>query len=60
MSENEETSSSERVKGDEYVLKKANEAKNLKEEEKKGMTDKVDIKEDATSEEWDKLPYIYR
>jgi len=47
MSENEETSSSERVKGDEYVLKKAN----LKEEEKKGTTVKVDIKEDATSEE---------
>ena len=53
MSENEETSSSssERVKGDEYVLKKANQA-NLKEEEEKGTTVKVDIKEDATSEEW--------
>jgi hypothetical protein len=52
MSENEETSSSssERVKGDEYVLKKANQA-NLKEEEEKGTTVKVDIKEDATSEE---------
>jgi hypothetical protein len=51
MSENEETSSSsERVKGDEYVLKKANQA-NLKEEEKKGTTVKVDIQEDATSEE---------
>jgi hypothetical protein len=49
MSENEETSS-ERVKGDEYVLKKANQA-NLKEEEEKGTTVKVDIKEDATSEE---------
>ena len=53
MSENEETSSSssERVKGDEYVLKKANQA-NLKEEEEKGTTVKVDIKEDVTSEEW--------
>ena len=50
MSENEETSSSERVKGDEYVLKKANQA-NLKEEEEKGTTVKVDIKEDATSDE---------
>jgi len=54
MSENEETSSSERVKGDEYVLKKANQA-NIKEEEEeeeeKGTTVKVDIKEDATSEE---------
>jgi hypothetical protein len=51
MSENEETSSSsERVKGDEYVLKKANQA-NLKEEENKGMASKVDVKEDATSEE---------
>jgi len=48
MSENEDTSSSsERVKGDEYVLKKAN----LKEEEEKGTTVKVDTKEDATSEE---------
>ena len=54
MSENEETSSSERVKGDEYVLKKANQA-NIKEGEKKGTTVKVDIKEDATSEEWDTL-----
>ena len=50
MSENEETSSSERVKGDEQVLKKANQA-NLKEEENKGMTGNVDVKEDATSEE---------
>jgi hypothetical protein len=50
MSENEETSSSERVKGDEYVLKKANQA-NIKEGEKKGTTVKVDVKEDATSEE---------
>jgi hypothetical protein len=50
MSENEETSSSERVKGDEYVLKKANQA-NLREEEEKGTTVKVDVKEDATSEE---------
>ncbi len=52
MSENEETSSSERVKGDEYVLKKANQA-NIKEEEEeeKGTTVKVDIKEDATSKE---------
>lgn len=51
MSENEETSSSsERLKGDEYVLKKADQT-NLKEEEEKGTTVKVDIKEDATSEE---------
>jgi hypothetical protein len=51
MSENEDTSSSsERVKGDEYVLKKANQA-NLKKEEEKGTTVKVDTKEDATSEE---------
>ena len=50
MSENEETSSSERVKGDEYVLKKANQAK-LKEEEEKDITVKVDTKEDTTSEE---------
>ena len=50
MSENEETSSSERVKGDEYVLKKTNQA-NLKEEEEKDMTVKVDTKEDTTSEE---------
>jgi hypothetical protein len=47
MSENEETSSSARVEGAEQVLKKAN----LKEEEEKDMTDKVDTKEDATSEE---------
>ena len=48
MSENEETtSSSERIKGDEYVLKKAN----VKEEEEKGTTVKADVKEDATSEE---------
>jgi hypothetical protein len=40
----------ERVKGDEYVLKKANQT-NLKEEEEKDTTVKVDIKEDATSEE---------
>ncbi len=50
MSEMKKTLSSERVKGDEYVLKKANQA-NLKEEEEKGTTVKVDIKEDATSEE---------
>ena len=53
MSENETTSSSERVKEDEYVLKKANQA-NLKEEneeEEKDMTGKVDVNEDATSEE---------
>jgi hypothetical protein len=50
MSENEETSSSERVKGDEYILKKANQA-NLKEEEDKGTIVKVNTKEDATSEE---------
>ena len=56
MSENEDTSSSssERVKGDEYVLKKANQA-NLKEEEEKGTTVIVATKEDATSEEWDIL-----
>ena len=58
MSENEKTSSSERVKEDEYVLKKANQA-NLKEEneeeEEKDMTGKVDVNEDATSEEWDTL-----
>ena len=50
MSENEETSSSERVKGDEYVLKKANEA-NLKEVEDEGTRVKIDVKEDDTSEE---------
>lgn len=50
MSENDETSSSERVKGDEFILKKANQA-NLQEEENKGMASKVDVKEDATSEE---------
>jgi hypothetical protein len=53
MSENEKTSSSKRVKEDEYVLKKANQA-NLKEEneeEEKDMTGKVDVNEDATSEE---------
>jgi len=50
MSENEETSSSERVKGDEYVLKKANEA-NLKEVEEKGTRVKIDLKEDDISEE---------
>ena len=57
MSENEETSSSERVKADEFILKRANQA-NIKEEEEeeeeeeeKGTTVKVDIKEDATSEE---------
>lgn len=53
MSENEKTSSSERVKEDEYVLKKANQA-NLKEEneeEEKDMTGKVDVNEDVTSEE---------
>lgn len=45
MSENEETSSSaERIEGDEYVLKKANQA-NLKEEKNKGMTSKVNVKE---------------
>ena len=54
MSENEETSSSERVKADEFILKRANQA-NIKEEEEeeeeKGTTVKVDVKEDATSEE---------
>ena len=52
MSENEETtSSSERIKGDEYVLKKANQANIKEEEEEKGTTVKADVKEDATSEE---------
>ena len=50
MSENEDTTSAEKVEGDEYVLKKANQA-NLKEEEEKDMTVKVDTKEDTTSEE---------
>ena len=50
MSENEETSSSERVKEDEFILKRANQA-NIKEEEEKGTTVKADVKEDATSEE---------
>jgi hypothetical protein len=44
MSENEETSSAERIEGDEYVLKKANQA-NLKEEENKDMTGKANVKE---------------
>lgn len=35
MSENEETLSDERVEGEEYVLKKVNQA-NLKEEKSKG------------------------
>jgi hypothetical protein len=52
MSENEETSSSERVKADEFILKKANQANIKEEEEEKGTTVKVDVKEeDATSEE---------
>jgi hypothetical protein len=50
MSENEDTSSSERIKEDEFILKRANQA-NIKEEEEKGTTVKVDLKEDATSEE---------
>ena len=52
MSENEEKHYhlEERVKGDEYVLKKANQA-NLKQEEEKSTSVKVDVKEDATSEE---------
>jgi hypothetical protein len=50
MSENEETSSSERVKEDEFILKRANQA-NIKEEEEKGTTVIVDVKEDTTSEE---------
>ena len=49
MSENEETSSSERVKEDEYVLKKANEA-NLKEVEEKGPRVKIDLKDDTSEE----------
>ena len=55
MSENEETSWSERVKGDEYVLKKANQA-NLKEEENKGTTVKVDIKKTLLLK--NEIPYI--
>jgi hypothetical protein len=51
MSENEKTSSSERVKEDEYVLKRANQANIKEEEEEKGTTVKVDVNEDATSEE---------
>ena len=51
MSENEETSSSKRVKADEFILKKANQANIKEEEEEKGTTFKVDVKEDATSEE---------
>ena len=51
MSENEETSSSERVKEDELILKKANQANIKEEEEEKGTTVKVDVKEDATYEE---------
>ena len=50
MSGNEQTSSSERVKEDEFILKRANQA-NIKEEKKEGKTVKVDVKEDATSEE---------
>ena len=50
MSENEETSSSERVKEDEFILKRANQA-NIKEEEEKGTTVKVKVKEDTTSQE---------
>ena len=46
MSENEDTSSTARVKGDE-VLK----IPNLKKRKKKGITGEVDIKEDATYEE---------
>ena len=44
MSENEDTTSAEKVEGDEYVLKNANQV-NLKEEENKGMTGKVNVKE---------------
>ena len=51
MSENEETSSSERVKEDELILKKANQANIKEEEEEKGNTVKVDVKEDVTFEE---------
>ena len=51
MSENEDTSSSERVKADEFILKKANQANIKEEDEEKGTTVKVDVKEDATSEE---------
>ena len=50
MSENEETSSSERVKEDEFILKRANQA-NIKEEEEKDTTVKVNVKEDTTSQE---------
>lgn len=49
MSENEETSSSERVKADEFILKKANQANIKEEEEEKGTTVKADVKEDTIS-----------
>jgi hypothetical protein len=52
MSENDETTSSTaQVEGAEEVLKNANLKEEEKEEEDKGMTDKADVKEDATSEE---------
>ena len=51
MSENEDISSTARVKGDK-VLKISNLKKKRK---KKGITGEVDIKEDATYEEWDTL-----
>jgi hypothetical protein len=51
MSENEETSSSERVKEDEFILKRANQANIKEEDEEKGTTVKIDIKEDTISEE---------
>ena len=44
------TLSSGKVKWGEYILKKTNPT-NLKEEEEKGTTVKVDIKEDVTFEE---------
>jgi hypothetical protein len=50
MSENEETLPFTRVEGAKQVLKKTN----LKEEEEKGMTGKLDTK-DVTSEERDTI-----
>ncbi len=52
MSENKETSSSKRVKEDEFILKRANQANIREEDKEKGTTVKVDLKEDAIPEEW--------
>ena len=52
MSENEETLSAERVEGEKYVLKKV--IRQISKKMKvKVWTGKVDVKEDATSEEGD-------